>query len=220
MPVRDVTDQLESLLGERILILDGAAGTQIQELGLEEADVRGDRFPDHHKDLKNFGDLLCLTQPDAILGIHRSYLAAGADIIETCTFNASPVGMADFELPAGIDREINLAAVALAKQACEEFNEKTPEKPRFVAGSIGPTAKQMAISTSVEDPGWRATTFTEMADSYREQVAALVEAGVDILLPETVIDTLNLKACLFAIQQHFDETGTRVPVMTRLSRVN
>jgi len=121
----DVTDQLESLLEERILILDGAAGTQIQALGLEEADVRGDRFPEHHKDLKNFGDLLCLTQPDAILDIHRSYLAAGADIIETCTFNASPVGMADFELPAGIDREINLAAVALAKQACEEFNEKT-----------------------------------------------------------------------------------------------
>ncbi|NOY29525.1 MAG: methionine synthase, partial [Planctomycetes bacterium] len=213
MPARDVTDQLETLLQERILILDGAAGTQIQALGLEEADVRGDRFPDHHKDLKNFGDLLCLTQPEAILGIHRSYLAAGADIVETCTFNASPVGMADFELPDGIDREINLAAVALAKQACDEFNEKTPEKPRFVAGSIGPTAKQMAISTSVEDPGWRATTFHEMADSYHEQVAALVEAGVDILLPETVIDTLNLKACLFAIQKYFDETGTRVPVM-------
>ncbi len=213
MAARDVTDQIEALLEERILILDGAAGTQIQALGLEEADVRGDRFPDHHKDLKNFGDLLCLTQPDAILDIHRSYLAAGADIIETCTFNASPVGMADFELPAGLDREINLAAVALAKQACEEFNEKTPDKPRFVAASIGPTAKQMAISTSVEDPGWRATTFEEMADSYYQQVAVLVEAGVDLLLPETVIDTLNLKACLFAIQQLFDETGARVPVM-------
>jgi len=213
MPSLYTLDQWDQLLGERILLLDGAIGTQIQALGLEEADVRGDRFADHHKDLKNFGDLLCLTQPDAILDIHRNYLAAGADILETNTFNASPVGMADFELPAGFDREINVAAVTLAKQACEEFNEKTPEKPRFVAGSIGPTAKQMAISTSVEDPGWRATTFNKMADSYREQVVALVETGVDLLILETVIDTLNLKACLFAIQKYFDETGLQVPVM-------
>ncbi|MCA9230671.1 MAG: methionine synthase [Planctomycetales bacterium] len=209
----DVTEQIEALLAERILILDGAAGTQIQALGIDEAGIRGTRFSDHHKDLKNFGDLLCLTRPDAILEIHRRYLAAGADIIETNTFNASPIGMADFELPAGLDREINTAAVAIARQACDEFNQKTPDKPRFVAGSIGPTAKQMAISTSVDDPGWRATTFAEMADSYREQVAALVAAGVDLLIPETVIDTLNLKACLFAIQQYLDETGRRVPVM-------
>ncbi|NOY42310.1 MAG: methionine synthase [Planctomycetes bacterium] len=213
MTSHDATEQLESLLDERILLLDGATGTQIQALGIDEAEVRGDRFPDHHKDLKNFGDLLCITRPDALAEIHRRYLAAGADIIETNTFNASPVGMADFELPNELVREINTAAVTIAKQACAEFTDKNPAKPRFVAGSIGPTAKQMAISTSVEDPSWRATTFNEMAASYREQIAALIEAGVDILLAETVIDTLNLKACLFAIQQYFDDTGRRVPVM-------
>lgn len=213
MPSHDATDQLESLLDERILLLDGATGTQIQALGIDEAGIRGDRFPDHHKDLKNFGDLLCLTRPDAIAEIHRRYLEAGADIVETNTFNASPVGMADFELPTHLVHDINTAAVTIAIQACAEFTDKTPDKPRFVAGSIGPTAKQMAISTSVEDPSWRATTFNEMVASYREQVAALIEAGVDILLAETVIDTLNLKACLFAIQQYFNDTGLRVPVM-------
>ena len=213
MPSPDVTDQLKSLLQERILLLDGATGTQIQALGIDEAGIRGEQFADHHKDLKNFCDLLCLTHPDAVGEIHRRYLAAGADIIETNTFNATPVGMADFELPTELAADINTAAVAIAKQVCVEFTEKNPDKPRFVAGSIGPTAKQMAISTKVEDPGWRATTFNLMVDSYRQQVVALVEAGVDILLVETVIDTLNLKACLFAIQQYFDLSGNRVPVM-------
>lgn len=217
--IEDKTDQLNALVDERILLLDGAMGVQIQKLGIGEEEIRGERFADHHKDLKNFGDLLCLTQPDAILGIHRAYLEAGSDIIETNSFGASPVGMLDFEFAeAGIDasalgREINTVAVRLAKQACDEFTERDPSKPRFVAGSIGPTSKQMAISTQVEDPSHRDVTFNTMVDSYYEQARAMSEAGVDILLAETVIDTLNLKACLFAIEKAFNDLGVRVPVM-------
>ncbi len=213
MPHRDVTDQIEALLDERILVLDGATGTQIQALQLDEAGIRGERFAEHDKDLKNFADILCLTRPDDMTAIHSRYLEAGADIIETNTFGASPIGMEEFALPLELVDEINAAAVACARKACEEFAEKTPEKPRFIAGSIGPTTKQTAISTSVEDPSYRAVTFNQMRDSYYAQVKSLVEAGVDILLPETAIDTLNLKACLFAIQQYFDESGLRVPVM-------
>jgi 5-methyltetrahydrofolate--homocysteine methyltransferase len=211
--VADNTDQLDSLLSKRILLLDGAMGTQIQALGFDEAAVRGDRFAAHHKDLKNFADILCLTHPQEVAEIHRRYLAAGADIVETNTFGASPIGMEEFELPNELVREINLAAVRMARLACDEFRERTPDRPRFVAGSIGPTTKQTAISTKVDDASYRGVTFDQMADSYYQQVAALVEAGVDILLPETVIDTLNLKACLFAISRFFEESGNRVPVM-------
>ena len=213
MPHRDVTEQIEALLDERILILDGATGTQIQALGLDEAAVRGERFADHDKDLKNFADILCLTRPDDMTAIHRRYLEAGADIIETNTFGASPIGMDEFGLSVDLIPELNAAAIACARKACDEFAEKTPGKPRFVAGSIGPTTKQTAISTSVEDASYRAVTFHEMADSYYAQVQAMVEAGVDILMPETAIDTLNLKACLFAIQKYFDDSQLRVPVM-------
>ncbi|RIK83863.1 MAG: methionine synthase [Planctomycetota bacterium] len=216
MPAVDLADKtelLESLLDERILVLDGAMGTQIQALGLDERAVRGERFAGHHKDLKNFPDILCLTRPGDITAIHRRYLLAGADIIETNTFGASPVGMTEFALPVELAAEINVAAVACARAACDEVMAETPDRPRLVAGSIGPTTKQTAISTRVDDPAFRATTFDEMAESYYQQVAALVEAGVDILMPETFIDTLNLKACLFAIQRYFDETGARVPVM-------
>ncbi len=197
------------------MFLDGATGTQVQALGIGEAEVRGERFADHHKDLKNFADMICLTQPEAQKTIHRNYLAAGADIVETNTFGASPVGMLDFEFAQATElaRELNTAAVELAKEVCPEFTEKTPDKPRFVAGSIGPTSKQMAISTKVDDPAHRDVVFMQMVDSYYVQVAAMVEAGVDILLPETVIDTLNLKACLFAIQNYFRDSGNRVPVM-------
>src|SRR3954470_3216070 len=188
-------------------------GTQIQALGFDEAAVRSDRFAGHHKDLKNFADILCLTHPQEVADIHRNYLAAGADIVETNTFGASPVGMEEFALPNELVREINAAAVACARRACDEFRERTPDRPRFVAGSIGPTTKQMAISTNVEDASFRGTTFDEMSNSYYEQVAALVEAGVDILLPETAIDTLNLKSCLFGISRYFDEHKVRVPVM-------
>src|SRR4051812_38626659 len=188
-------------------------GTQIQALGLDEAAVRGDRFAGHHKDLKNFADILCLTHPQEVADIHRRYLAAGADIVETNTFGASPIGMEEFDLPNELVREINAAAVKMARLACDEFRDRTPDRPRFVAGSIGPTTKQTAISTRVDDASYRGVTFDQMADSYYQQVAALVEAGVDILLPETVIDTLNLKACLFAISRYFEESGKHVPVM-------
>jgi 5-methyltetrahydrofolate--homocysteine methyltransferase len=205
--------QIKELLSQRILILDGAMGTMVQRLGLDESAVRAERFADHHKDLKNFTDILCLTHPRAVTDIHRAYLEAGADIVETNSFGASPVGMEEFELPVELVGEINAAAVACARAAADEFTERTPDRPRFVAGSIGPTGRQTAISTNPDDPAFRNTTFQIMSESYYAQVAALVEAGVDMLLPETVIDTLNLKACLFAISQYFEDTGNEVPVM-------
>jgi 5-methyltetrahydrofolate--homocysteine methyltransferase len=164
--VADKTEQLEALLEERILLLDGAMGTQTQALGLDEKAVRGERFVDHHKDLKNFADILCLTRPEDVTAIHRRYLEAGADIVETNTFGASPVGMEEFALPLELTAEINAAAVACARAAVEEMIDKTPDRPRFVAGSIGPTTKQTAISTRVDDAAIRATTFDEKAESY------------------------------------------------------
>ena len=211
-----ISQRFYDRLASEILILDGAMGTMTQRLGLTEADVRGPRFADHDPEvqLKNFGDILGLTHPAAITEIHRLYLEAGADIIETNTFNASPVGMAEFKFPLDLMREINAAAVANAKAAVAQIEASHPDGPqRFVAGSIGPTTQQTAISTKVDDPAWRGVTFEQMEDSYYQQVAALVEAGVDILFPETVIDTLNLKACLFAIARYFEETGNVVPVM-------
>ena len=207
------TELFLARLDKEILILDGAMGSMIFGLGLSEEDVRGERFKDWHKDLKNCTDVIGLTNPEAIVGLHRQYLEAGADIIETNTFNASPVGLADFDFDEDLVREINLAAVANAKKAADEFTEKTPDKPRFVAGSIGPTTQQTAISTEVEDPAYRGTTFQIMEASYYVQAKALVEGGVDILFPETVIDTLNLKACLFGIARYFEESGNSVPVM-------
>ena len=206
-------DRLLSLLSDRVLILDGAMGTMIQRCKLTEQEVRGERFHDHHKDLVRFSDILCLTHAEKITEIHRQYLAAGADIVETNTFGASFVGMEEFDLPRGLVREINTAAVRCARRAADEWNERTPGQPRFVAGSIGPTARQMAISTRVDDPAWRGTTFDAMVESYHEQCAALVEAGVDLLLAETFIDTLNLKACLFAVQQLCEERGEQIPIM-------
>jgi 5-methyltetrahydrofolate--homocysteine methyltransferase len=210
---RDPHQLLEQLLDDRILILDGAMGTMIQRYQLSEDDVRGERFRGHTKDLVRFSDILCITQPEKITEVHRQYLAAGADIVETNTFGASVLGMDEFALPDEVAHEINVAGVRCARRAVDEFNERTPHKPRFVAGSIGPTAKQMAISTKVEDPAWRPVSFMQMVDSYFGQIKSLVEAGVDLLLPETFIDTLNLKACLFAAQQFFDGGGRRVPMM-------
>ena len=211
--IRDVDAILRSLLEDRILILDGAMGTMVQALKLTEQDVRGERLAEHPVDLQNFVDILCLTRPRDVVDIHRKYLLAGADIVTTNTFGASPVGMAEFHLANEYVREINTAAVKCAREAAESVETQQPDRPRFVAGSIGPTTKQTAISTDVEDPGFRGATFEQMSASYYQQVAALVEAGVDLLLPETVIDTLNLKACLFAISQYFEETGRVVPVM-------
>ena len=209
----DALDFLRDIISERILLLDGAMGTMIQRLDLDEKAVRGERFAEHHKDLSRFSDILSLTHPEKITDIHRAYFEAGCDIVETNTFNASPVGMIEFELPDTLADEINRAAVACAREAADRFTEKTPHKPRFVAGSIGPTGRQTAISTRVEDPAHRDVTFIEMVESYRRQVAVLVESGVDILLPETAIDTLNLKACLYAIKDYFTASGSSVPVM-------
>ncbi len=213
-PVRTKTyELLESLLAERILILDGAMGTMIQRLKLDDAAVRGERFARHPKDLSRFADILCLTRPDDVTDIHRAYLAAGADIVETNTFGASLVGMEEFQLAPEMVREINVAAAKCARKAADEFTDKTPTRPRFVAGSIGPTAKQMAISTKVEDASYRGVEFDQMVDSYYGQIAALIEGGVDLLLPETFIDTLNLKACLFAAEKYFEASGVRLPIM-------
>ena len=204
---------LEELLTDRVLVLDGAMGTMVQALRLDEKGIRGERFAGHHKELKNFVDILSLTQPESVTEIHRRYLDAGADIVETNTFNASIVGMCEFELPRELIREINLSAARCARRAVDEFNARTPLRPRYVAGSIGPTGRTASVSTSVDDPGTRGVTFDELVDSYYEQVVALLEGGVDLLLPETVIDTLNLKACLFAIRRGLDDCGTEVPVM-------
>lgn len=200
-------------LEKEILVLDGAMGSMIFGLGLSEEDVRGERFKTWHHDLKNCTDVFGLTHPEKITELHRQYLAAGADIIETNTFQASLVGLSDFDFPEEIVREINFAGVANARKAADEFTALTPDKPRFVAGSMGPTSKQTAISTDVNDASFRNTCFEEMEASYYIQVKALVEAGVDILFPETVIDTLNLKACLFAIARYFEDSGNAIPVM-------
>src|SRR5690242_13427913 len=208
----DTRTLLEHLLTERILVLDGAMGTMVHALKFSEQDYRGRRFANHPKDLKNFIDILAITQPEAIEGIHRQYLEAGADIIETNTFGATSVAMADFELESQV-RELNLAAARLARRAADDFTQRNPNKPRFVAGSIGPTNRQLSIAGNVNDPGYRAVTFYQMVETYYDQVDALVEGGVDLLLPETAFDTLVLKACLFAIEKYFDDHHLRLPVM-------
>jgi 5-methyltetrahydrofolate--homocysteine methyltransferase len=206
------SDLLRSLLSERIAILDGAMGTMVHALALDEQGFRGELFRDHPKDLKNCIDVLVLTQGDAIRDIHTAYLEAGADIVETNTFGATSVALADFGL-ADRTRELNLVAARLAREAATAVEARTPGRPRFVAGSIGPTNKQLSIAGNVADPGHRDVTFDEMVACYREQVEALLEGGVDLLLAETAFDTLVLKSCLFAIEQVFIDTGIRVPVM-------
>ena len=205
-------DLFRSVLSSKIAILDGAMGTMVHALGLDERGFRGERFADHHRDLKNCIDVLPLTQPDAIRDIHAAYFAAGSDIVETCTFGTTSVALADFGLQ-NHTRELNLAAARLAREAAVAAEAKDPSQPRFVAGSIGPTNKQLSIAGNVSDPGHRDVTFDEMVAAYREQIEALVEGGVDILLAETAFDTLVLKSCLFAIDRVFAETGIRLPVM-------
>lgn len=201
---------IQHILSHRILILDGAMGTMIQRYKLTEADFRGTRFAGFDKPLKGNNDLLSLTRPDVIGEIHRAYLAAGADIIETNTFNATSISMGDYGMQPHV-REINLATAKLAREAANEFTAKTPHKPRFVAGSIGPTNKTTSMSPDVENPMYRAVTFHEMKTSYKEQIAALVEGGVDLLLIETIFDTLNAKAAIFAAQEVAAETGVQTP---------
>jgi 5-methyltetrahydrofolate--homocysteine methyltransferase len=203
---------LHRLLGERILIIDGAMGTMIQRHKLGEAAYRGDRFRDYAHDVKGNNDLLCLTQPAIIEAIHRAFLEAGADIIETNTFNANRVSMADYHME-DLVRELNVAAARLARNQANQMSLADPSRPRFVAGALGPTSRTSSISPDVNDPAFRAVTFDFLVDAYLEQTRALVEGGVDILLVETVFDTLNCKAALFAISRFFEETSMRLPVM-------
>ena len=215
-PQFDTETLLRDLLAQKVLILDGAMGTMVQALKLDEEAVRGERFVGHHKDLKNFCDILCLTHADKVTEIHRQYLAAGADIVETNSFGATAVAMEDFDL-VPLVRELNLAAARCARKAVDEYNLLMPDRPRFVAGSIGPMPRSTSLSPKVEDPGYRAVTFDQVSAAYYDQVAALVEGGVDILFPETTFDTLNLKACLFAIARFFEDGGPRVPVMASVT---
>ena len=180
---------MQQLINERILVLDGAMGTMIQQYNLSEADFRGERFKDLPGLLKGNNDMLCLTRPDVIEEIHRKYLEAGADIIETNTFNATAVSMADYHMQAYC-REINLAAARLARKIADEYTARTSEKPRFVAGSVGPTNKTCSMSPDVNNPAFRALTFDELSEAYREQMEALLEGGVDAILIETIFDTL------------------------------
>ncbi|HZY17365.1 MAG TPA: homocysteine S-methyltransferase family protein [Ramlibacter sp.] len=201
---------LPDLLDQRILILDGAMGTMIQRFRLTEADYRGERFREHPKDLKNNSDLLVLTRPDVIRDIHEGYLAAGADIIETNTFGASTLAQDDYGL-AHLAREMNVAAARIARAAADKFS--TPGRQRFVAGALGPTPRTASISPDVNDPGARNVDFEQLRAAYREQVEGLVEGGVDLLLVETIFDTLNAKAALFAIDEFFEASGERLPLI-------
>ncbi len=208
-------EKLESLLAQQIAVLDGAMGTMIQRHKLQEADYRGERFKDWHTDLKGNNDLLSITQPHIIRDIHLQYLNAGSNIIETNTFNSTSVSMADYDMQS-LAYDINVASVQCAKEAVKIFLENNPENNPdhyFVAGAIGPMNKTLSLSPDVNNPGYRAVTFDEVAASYYEQIKGLVDGGADILLVETIFDTLNAKAALFSIQQYFEEHKIELPIM-------
>lgn len=223
-------DKLARALRERILIIDGAMGTMIQRHRLEEADYRGERFAggfdhqhatdghvhgpgcDHGHDLKGNNDLLLLTRPEIIAGIHTAYLEAGADLVETNTFNATSVSQADYHLEHLV-YELNKAGAALARRCCDAIEATTPDKPRFVIGVLGPTSRTASISPDVNDPGHRNTSFDELRGTYREAIEGLIDGGADTLMVETIFDTLNAKAALFAIEEVFDARGGRLPIM-------
>jgi 5-methyltetrahydrofolate--homocysteine methyltransferase len=207
---------LQKLLEQRILLFDGAMGTMIQRLKLAEKDFRGLQFANHHRPLQGCNDLLSVTQPEAIAEIHGAYLAAGADIIETNSFNSTSIALADYGLESDA-YAINLAAARVARRAVDDFNRQTPEKPRFVAGAIGPTNRTASLSPDVNSPAYRAVTFCQLVEAYRDQVRGLVDGGADFLLPETTFDTLNLKACLFAIESIFTERNVRLPVFASVT---
>ena len=201
---------LPAILEKRIASLDGAMGTMIQRFKLSEADYRGERFKDFPKDVKGNNELLSLTRPDVIRDIHEGYLAAGADMIETNTFGATTIAQEDYKM-ADLAIEMNRASAALARAACDKFS--TPDKPRYAVGALGPTPKTASISPDVNDPGARNIDFESLRKAYYEQTQALVEGGVDVLLVETIFDTLNAKAALFAIEEYFDNSGERLPLI-------
>jgi len=200
------------ILKEKILVLDGAMGTMIQEYKFSESDYRGSRFKDHPCSVKGNNDLLSLTQPDAIKSIHEKYLEVGSDIIETNTFSSTSIGMADYSMES-IVYDINFESAKIAKEAALKYSKITPEKPRFVAGSIGPTNRTASMSPDVNDPGFRAITFDDLVKAYSEQINALIDGGVDILLIETIFDTLNAKAALFAVDSVLEQRNLSVPIM-------
>ncbi|HEY8049812.1 MAG TPA: homocysteine S-methyltransferase family protein [Ramlibacter sp.] len=202
--------QLPGLLAQRIVVLDGAMGTMLQRFRLTEEDYRGARFKDHPKDLRNNGDLLSLTRPDVVRDIHESYLAAGVDIIETNTFGATRIAQEDYGL-GDCALEMNVESAKLARAAADKF--ATPDQPRFVAGALGPTPRTASISPDVNDPGARNVNFEQLRASYYEQAKGLTQGGADLLIVETIFDTLNAKAALFAVEQWFDESGERLPVI-------
>ena len=203
---------IRELIKERILVLDGAMGSLIQTYKLEEEDFRGERFKDHSHPIKGNNDLLALVRPDILKEIHGVYLEAGADIIETNTFSGTTIAQADYALENAV-YDINYYSAKVAKEIADEYTTKDPDKPRYVAGTIGPTNRTLSLSPDVNDPGYRAITWDEVVTAYKEQVGALMDGGVDILLVETIFDTLNAKACLFAIEEIFTEKGVKLPIM-------
>ncbi len=205
-------EKLTKILTGRILVLDGAMGTMIQTYDLSEDDFRGNRFKDHPHDLKGNNDLLSLTQPEIIKEIHRAYINAGADIVETNTFNGTSISQADYQTES-FAYEINKASAKIAKEVVLEFTKNEPGKPRFVAGALGPTNKTLSLSPKVTDPGFRAVTFNQMVDAYYEQAKGLIDGGADILLIETIFDTLNAKAAIYAVDKVCTEKGLNIPVM-------
>ena len=199
-------------INKRILVLDGAMGTMLQRYNFSEEDFRGERFANFPHSLKGNNDLLSLTQPQAIASIHAQYFEAGADIVETNTFSGTTIGMADYHLE-DLVYELNFESAKIAREVADEFTAKNPEKPRFVAGSIGPTNRTASMSPDVNDPGFRAVTFDELRIAYKQQVEALIDGGVDLLLVETIFDTLNAKAALFAIEEVKEERNIDIPIM-------
>ena len=204
--------KIRDILQERIMILDGAMGTMLQRYKFTEEDFRGERFKDWKHPLQGNNDLLSLTQPEAIAEVHRKYFAAGADIVETNTFSGTTIAMADYHMEELV-YELNYESARIAKEVANEFTDKEPDKPRFVAGSIGPTNKTASMSPDVNDPGFRAVSFDELRIAYKQQVEALLDGGSDILLVETIFDTLNAKAALFAIEEVKEERNIDVPIM-------
>lgn len=206
-------NSIENILKEKILVIDGAMGTMIQQHRLNEADYRGARFKDWHKDVKGNNDLLSITQPEIIINIHKKYLSAGADIIETNTFSSTSIAQADYDMQS-LAYELNLASAKCARKAIEDFHQSNPHAPKFVAGAIGPLNKTLSLSPDVNNPGFRAITFDEVVTAYEEQVKGLVNGGVDILLIETIFDTLNAKAAIYAIKTFFKKQQLpELPIM-------
>ena len=204
--------KIEELLQERILVLDGAMGTMLQRYKFTEEDFRGERFKDWPIPLQGNNDLLSLTQPQAIAEVHRKYFEAGADIVETNTFSGTTIAMADYKME-DLVYELNYESARIAKEVAEEFTAKEPHKPRFVVGTMGPTNKTASLSPDVNDPGYRAVTFEDLRVAYKQQAEALLDGGADFLMVETIFDTLNAKAALFAIEEVIEERGKKIPIM-------